>query len=388
MSVPVCCGGVVRCLFGMAAALLCLHDAAAQAPQPVVDITSPSADAFVSGATVLRAFVVPSDQVSRVTFFVNGRQVCALAAPPFECEWNAGPAVAEHQIRLAVDLTDGRRLVDVVRTRGLAYVEAVDVDAVQVTVTVTDDRGKPVGRLPRDAFRVYEDDRPQTITAFASEEVPLEVVVAVDTSGSMAPAIGKLRAAVREFLLAIPEGNVVTLQGFNDTVFSIARRATTPEERARDVDRLAPWGATALYDAILLAAESLGARAGRKAIVVFTDGEDSASRVALDDVERRLEASDITLYMIGQGRGLTHDNLQRIMQRLAAPTGGRVFSTDDIDDLQGAFAELLDELSNQYLLSYQTTNAARDSAWRAIRVEVDGYRNVRARDGYRVVPLP
>ncbi len=104
----------------------------------------------------------------------------------------------------------------------------------------------------------------------------------------------------------------------------------------------------------------LGRQTGRRALVVFSDGEDQGSHVTLDDVERRLQASDVTLYMIGQGRGVTHDYLRRVMQRLTVPTGGRAFTTDNIDALQGAFEELLDELSNQYLLGYQPTNDTRD----------------------------
>ncbi len=131
----------------------------------------------------------------------------------------------------------------------------------------------------------------------------------------------------------------------------------------------------------------IGRQVGRKAVVVFTDGEDQGSHVTIDDVERRLQSSDVMLYMIGQGRGITHESLRQVMQRLSTPTGGRAFSTDNIDELQSAFAELLDELSNQYLVGYQPTNADRDSAWREISVEVEGNYTVRARQGYRVVPL-
>ena len=178
----------------------------------------------------------------------------------------------------------------------------------------------------------------------------------------------------------------MTLLGFNDTVFTLTRKATDPAERVRAVDRLAPWGATALYDVILRGIDMLGRQTGRKALVVFSDGEDQGSHVTLDDVERRLQASDVTLYMIGQGRGVTHDYLKKVMQRLTVPTGGRAFTTDSIDELQGAFEELLDELSNQYLLGYQPTNDTRDDTWREIKVEVDGHHNVRARQGYRAVP--
>jgi VWFA-related protein len=257
------------------------------------------------------------------------------------------------------------------------------VDVVQVTVTVTDDNGAFVASLPRGAFKVFEDGRPQTITHFASEDVPLELIVAVDISGSMTTAMPKLKEAVKVFLGAVPSRDQVTLLGFNDTVFALTRKTTDPTERVRAVDRLAPWGATALYDVLVRGIDMLGLQAGRKALVVFTDGEDQGSHVSLEQVEARLQASDVTLYMIGQGRGVSVDRLKRVMQRLSTPTGGRVFSTNSIDELTGAFDELLDELSHQYLLGYPPIADTRDGKWHEIRVQVDGHRNIRARQGYR-----
>ena len=352
---------------------------------PEVSIAAPETDAYLSGLTLLRAVVDPPQAAIGVTFFVDGRQVCDVSAPPFECQWDAGSIVRAHQVRLVARLVTGGRMFRTLRTLGLSYSDAVDVDAVQVTVTVTDDSGKFVSKLPRSAFRVFEDNRLQTIANFASEDVPLELVVAVDISGSMTVAMPKVRKAVEEFLEAVPARDQVTVLGFNDTLIPIVRRSTNPAERARAVARLAPWGATALYDTIIQSVEMLGRQAGRRAMVVFSDGEDQGSHVTLEDVERRLQASDVTLYIIAQGRGITHDYLRKVMQRLATPTGGRVFATDNLDRLQDAFGELLEELSNQYLLGYQPTNTRKDDAWREIRVEVDGQKSVRARSGYRAV---
>jgi VWFA-related protein len=273
------------------------------------------------------------------------------------------------------------------RTKGLGYADRVNVEAIQVTVTVADDEGRFIGGIPRSAFRVFEDGREQPITYFASDDVPLELIVAVDISGSMAPSMPKLKKAVKDFLQAVPSKNQVTLLGFNDSVFALTRKTTDLDERVRAVDRLAPWGATALYDVIIRAVDMLGRQIGRKALVVFSDGEDQGSHVALEDVERKLQASDVTLYMIAQGRGISQEYLRKTMQRLTVPTGGRTFTTDNVDQLHGAFDELLDELSKQYLLGYQPSNAKRDDTWREIRVEVDGHSNVRARQGYRAAPF-
>ncbi|MBI3491011.1 MAG: VWA domain-containing protein [Acidobacteria bacterium] len=362
----------------------------AQAPAPAQDnapqlrILSPEADAYVSGPTLLRARVDPPDAAQAVTFFVDGRQVCALTRAPFDCDWDAGAAVGEHQVRAVATLDAGGRLVQTVRTKAIGYTERVYVDVVQVTVTVSDGRGKFVRGIPQSAFHVAEDGRPQTITHFASEDVPLELIVAIDISGSMAPAMTKLKKAVKEFLGDVPAQDQVTLLGFNDSIFTLTRKQIDPAERMKAVDRLAPWGSTALYDVILRGVEILGRQTGRKALVVFTDGEDQGSHATIADVERRLQASDVTLYMIGQGRGVTMATLKRVMERLANPTGGRALFTDSVDELHDAFGDLLDELSNQYLLGYSSTQMQRDNQWRRITVDVDGHHDIRARQGYRV----
>ena len=357
---------------------------ALNAQDVALSILAPAEDAYLSGPTTLRARVLPGNAASGVTFFVDGRQVCALTREPFECEWDAGPSVSEHQIRAVATLTAGGRVVQTIRTKGIGYNEKVNVDVVQVTVTVSDGRGKFIPGLSQAAFHLYEDNRAQTITHFASEDVPLELLVAIDISGSMTPAMPKLKTAVKEFLGSVPPQHQVTLLGFNDSIFTLTRKATDQTERAKAVDRLAPWGSTALYDVILRGVEMLGRQTGRKALVVFTDGEDQGSHATLNDVERRLQSSDTTLYMIGQGRGVTLESLKKVMERLVAPTGGRALFTDSVDELHAAFGDLLDELSNQYLLGYSSTNDKRDDAWRRIRVDVDGHHDVRARQGYRV----
>ena len=359
----------------------------AQAPPgaPQIKILSPGEDAYVTGSTLLRATVAPLDAVTGVTFFVDGRQVCALTQAPFECEWDAGAAITAHQVRAVAILKGGARIVQTVRTRSVGYVERVDVDAVQVTVTVSDGHGKFVRGIPQAAFHVFEDGRKQSVTHFASEDVPLELVAAIDISGSMAPAMPKVKKAVKQFLGDVPPEDQVTLLGFNDNIFTLTRKQTDPAERVKAVDRLAPWGSTALYDVLLRGAEMLGRQTGRKALAVFTDGEDQGSHATINDVERRLQSSDVTVYMIAQGRGVTMESLKKIMERLSVQTGGRAIFSDSLDELHIAFADLLDELSNQYLLGYQSTNAKRDDAWRKIKVEVDGHHDVRARQGYRAL---
>jgi VWFA-related protein len=353
-----------------------------------VRIVSPVDGGVVVGPTRLRAAVEPPDAASGAVFFVDGRQVCTVTAPPFECDWHAGSTITPHQVRLVANLVGGGRVVRTARTTAAAFAETVNVDVVNVTVTVTDDRGRYVRGLPRSVFRVSEDGRPQTISHFFTEEAPLELVVAVDMSESMRPAMSQLKRAVSDFLGAVPSRHGVTVLGFNDHVFTLAHRTVNPAERIRAIDALAAWGSTVLHDVILQGADLLDAQAGRKALIVFTDGNDSNSYATVAEVEERLQTSDLTLYMIGQGQGLTSLPLKSVMERLARQTGGRAFFTERVEDLPGVFRELLDELSQQYALAYQPTNSARNDTWRQITVDVEGHKRVRARQGYRAAPSP
>ena len=108
-----------------------------------------------------------------------------------------------HQIRATATLKNGERLVQNVATRGLSHPEAVDVDVIQVTAVVTSNDGRFVPRLTQRDFRVLEDDRPQPITSFASEDIPLELVTAIDVSSSMEEALPHVRTAAKTFLAGL-----------------------------------------------------------------------------------------------------------------------------------------------------------------------------------------
>jgi len=350
-------------------------------------IVSPGDGEYVAGRIVIRARIEPAVAAESVVFFVDGQQMCVVRRSPYECEWDAGHSVEQHQIRVAATLKNGVRLVRNVRTKDLAYAETANVDVVQVTATVTD-RGHYVKNLPQSAFHVWEDGRPQTISHFQSRDVPLDLVVALDISGSMTQALPKLKQAAKDFVGAVSSKDRVSVLGFNDSIFTLARGAIDPAERVQGIDQLAPWGATAMYDVIMTAVDGLGQGSNRKALIVFTDGEDEGSHASLDNVVQRLQTSDVTLYMIGQGRGTSLEPLKKVMRSLSEPTGGRALFTEKIEQLHDAFTELLDELSNQYLLGYVPTNSKRDSTLRRIKVQVDGYSGVRAREAYRMIATP
>jgi Ca-activated chloride channel homolog len=249
---------------------------------------------------------------------------------------------------------------------------------------VTDGNGRFVTGLKAEDFKVYDEDKPQRLTNFASENIPLELVAALDVSSSMEDALPAVKRHATDFLAQLQPADQVTVLGFNDNIFTPARRSTDQATRAKAIARLAPWGGTALYDVIVHALDLLGRQSGRRALLVFSDGDDQSSHASMASVVKRAEASDATVYMIGQGRALRAAGLQQLMRQLATVSGGRAFFSDQEAKLETIFAEIIEDLRHQYLLGYSAPDGARNGSWHRLRVETPGHGyGVRARQGYR-----
>jgi VWFA-related protein len=178
----------------------------------------------------------------------------------------------------------------------------------------------------------------------------------------MQEALPAVKRYATEFLAQLQPSDQVTVIGFNDNIFTPARRSTDQATRARAIGRLAPWGGTALYDAIIQSLDLLGRQPGRRALVVFSDGEDQSSHAPMASVLKRSEASDAAIYMIGQGRALQAPALQQLMRQLAAGSGGRAFFSDQEAKLDAIFRDIIDDLRHQYLLGYAAPDSARGTA--------------------------
>jgi len=360
-----------------------------QQPQPELDIriVLPEAGTYVSGITTLKAEVLPrmlATRVAQILFFADGKQVCNVLDPiAAECTWDAGAEVRPHVFRVVANLIGGGRIVASSRTKGLDQVEKVNVEVVQVTAVVTD-RGRFVGGLERQAFRLFEDGVPQTIGHFSAEGSPLEIVVAIDVSESMTQAMPQLKNSVKKFLSALGPEDSVTVAAFNDNMFTLTRRETSVIQRTRAIDRLTAWGGTALYDVIIRGVQQLSKQPGRRVLVVFSDGDDRTSHATIHAVEQAVRANDATLFMVALGRGVKEAQLKSGIERLVDLSGGRALFVERSDQLDVPFAEILEELSHQYILGYESKNAKRDGAWREVRLEIPGSNySVRARQGYR-----
>jgi Ca-activated chloride channel family protein len=373
------------------ASLLAITLLHASGQEPRLSIKAPTETTYVAGEVLLVAAVEPAGaagDVVDVTFFADGTKVCAVTSTPFDCQWDAGARIRPRQIRVVATLKNGGRLVQTVTTRELEkYVENVDVNVVPVTVVVTDDRGRFVEGLKQKDFEIKEDGVPQKISSFWDRHSPLEQVTAIDVSSSVTDALPAMRSAAVRFLGGLEPTDQATVVGFNDTIYTLARRSTDQTVRERAIGRLRPWGGTALYDAIVQSIEGLAKQTGgRTALILFTDGDDQNSHAPLETAIAQVEASDAMIYAVGQGRAVHVKNLQKLLERIATTSGGRAFFAATPAKLDEIFAEILDDLHHQYLLSYPAPDDQRDGKYHKVTVTANGGKyHVRARQGYRFV---
>lgn len=347
---------------------------------------SPPPGSYVTGPVLLRvAFDGDGggSAIDDVTFFADGKQICVAPGSRMECEWDAGRTVEEHALRAVARLRAGGRVVANVRTRAVAFAESTSVEIVQVNAVVTDG-GRFVKGLTKDAFRLLDDKEVRPILGFDPNGAPLELVLALDVSGSMKDALLDVQDAARSFLKALGPKDRVTVLAFNDSLFTLAPREADLQARLQALDTLSAWGGTAVYDVIIRALDQLSRQAGRRALVIFTDGEDQSSQASIQDVVRAVSDSDATLFAVGLGRGDKLRAIKENLEPLAEASGGLVLFAENSDKVSESFGEIVSDLSNQYTLGFEPR---RDGNAHSVTVQVPGRGvRVRARRGYVAKP--
>jgi len=267
------------------------------------------------------------------------------------------------------------------------------IDLTTVTATVLDKDGALVTGLAREAFDVFEDGEPQLITQFTNERVPVSVCVLLDTSDSMyGRRIQDAREAVDQFVGTLMDrGDEFSILAFNHRQQWLTRWTNDPAVASRVMVSLRPFGSTALYDAILAALPAMSVRdRQRAAILMISDGADTASDRTLRDVRSALLRSDAFVYAIAidppDRRPINVSVNAAALSEITDQSGGRTRLVQTSGDLSVALAEIATELNSQYLIGYSSTRNA-DGKYHSIRVRVRGTDDrVRARNGYVAEP--
>ncbi len=264
----------------------------------------------------------------------------------------------------------------------------VNTDLVVMNVTVTDSRGAYIHGLKESDFKIYEDDKLQTIASFSIEETPFAAAILLDTSSSMETRMSLARAAAIRFLEGLRTDDTAAVYRFDSRIeqvqdFSVSR------DLAPVAYNLRANGQTSLNDAIVRAARDLSRRPEkRRAIIVLSDGADTQSTSTADKALAAALAANATLYTVDMyDPQVSIDRRQpatAALRNFAYKSGGRYVATPGGQAMRAAFTHIVEELSNQYTIGYQSTNRTRDGRWRTIKVQLSQPTHAaRTRSGYR-----
>jgi Ca-activated chloride channel family protein len=261
------------------------------------------------------------------------------------------------------------------------------VELISITATVTDTEGHLVTGLARDAFEIFEDGERQSVAQFTNERVPVGLGLLLDVSDSMfGKRIKDARAAVDRFLFDLLDpSDEFFVFAFNHRPKPLTGWTRAQEEVQRALAAVQPSGGTAIYDTILESLPLMSKRSKqRAAILVISDGADTASTASLRDVRSALLRSDAFVYAIAidspDRRAINTRVNVDTLRDLTAESGGRTEVVHSTDDLSDATARIAEELNSQYVLGYYSTHPV-DGRFHSIRVRATGYR-VTARHGY------
>jgi Ca-activated chloride channel family protein len=266
-------------------------------------------------------------------------------------------------------------------------------EVVVVHVTVTDGKLRPVAGLPRDAFAVYEDGRPESVTFFRNEDNPVTVGLVLDCSGSMQRKRDAVIAAGMAFARSSHPRDEMFTVNFNEGVWDGLPPSvpfTTDEgELYAALQRTTARGQTALFDAVRAALKHLQqGHEQKKVLIVVSDGGDNASAATFADVLDQALRMDAIIYTIGMRDQYDSDAKPQVLKKLSNATGGEAFFPHNPDDTSKILEQIAHDIRTGYTLGYSPSQDA--PGYRTIRVDVhgpDGRKlNVRARSGYIAGP--
>jgi len=262
-------------------------------------------------------------------------------------------------------------------------------ELVVLPVAVTHGDGHFVDGLTKDQFTVFDNGRPQDISLFTSEDMPVTVGLVLDDSSSMAPKLGQVIAAAGAFARSSNPQDQLFAIAFNDRVIDLTPgrelAAGDPAALNRALDRLVAEGRTALYDGIQAGLQREAAStAPRRILIVVSDGGDNASRADRDDVLAMAQQQNVTIYTIGLFNMDDRDADPGVLKKLARETGGERFLPRSPGPLLAAVEHIAREIREVYTIGYAPPEA--DGNYHRVRVTVNApdakHLDVRTRPGY------
>ena len=232
---------------------------------------------------------------------------------------------------------------------------------VSIFATVTDQQKRLVSGLTQEDFSILDNDKPQAVVYFDNSIHPINVVVMLDTSGSMTLTIDLLKQAAEQFLIRLLRDDKARVGAFNDKIQFNAAWSNNRDQLITDVKNLDYGNGTRLWDAVGASLDELKEVDGRKVILIFTDGDDTESRTRLGTVTDRARAEEVMIYAIGL-ESIYFNGQQRVrtrpdsgLRKIADETGGGYFELTKASELAPTFTKVAQELHSQYVIGFTPT---------------------------------
>lgn len=340
-----------------------------------VRIASPRVAPKLSGPTRVEVEVrVPAGkQLGSVELFWNETRIATMYDPPFVQTVHIPSKDGIGYLRAVAMLKEEGvdAAEDVVLVNSPDYIENVDVHLVELPTTVVRD-GKPVQGLNESAFKVLDQGQPVKISKFEYvKDLPLSIGMAVDASGSMEERMTAARDAGAAFFQnVLKKGDKAFLVAFDSQPHLVQKWSSDLSEIHSGLAKLRPEESTALYDAVVYSLYNFHGVKGQKALVLVTDGRDTASKFTFDQAVEYAQRSAVPIYAIGIGIRTTDFEARSKVNRFCNETGGSAHYIETAADLKKIYDQIQNELRSQYVLGfYPAADVKAGSKWREVTVQ-------------------
>jgi VWFA-related protein len=341
-----------------------------------VRIVSPRIALKARGKTrVEMAVNVPEGKkIDHVELFLNDKRMAELFGPPYVQTIDIPPSEGVGYIRAVATLKDDPQppVEDLVMINTPQFMEQVNVHLVELPTTVIRN-GHPVNDLPQSAFKVLDEGKPVSVTKFEHvNNLPLSIGLAIDTSGSMQPRMAEAQKAGSQFFSNVMrQGDKAFLVSFDSQPQLIQRWSTRLADVNAGLAKLRAEEATALYDAVVYSLYNFVGVKGQKALILITDGKDTASKFSFEQAIEYAQRAAVPIYAIGIGIRQTEVDTRYKLGKFCTETGGNVYYIEAASDLGRIYNDIQNELRSQYILGFYPPNGVKPgSKWHEVSVQV------------------